>query len=72
MGLNEGNCTDAVGRGKFANLFVPRSALHLHADLHHAPGAFIGPAHAPGVLGIERHGLFLVNIFARLDGGNEA
>ena len=35
------------------------------------PGALERPPHAPRMVGIEGHGLFLINVLARLDGGNE-
>ena len=46
----------------------------LVADLHHAPRAraLVGRAHPLGVLHGERHGLFLVDVFARVERGREA
>src|SRR5579875_2135194 len=45
-----------------------RATGGLNADLHHAMGAEECPPHAPRVIGIESHRLFLVNILARLNG----
>ena len=52
-------------------LLNARSAVHLHADLDHASRPLKCLAHAPGVAGIEGHGLFLVDVFAGLDRGDE-
>ncbi len=46
-------------------------AVHLHAHLHHAPRSGKRLPHAPGVSGIEGHGLLLIHVFARLDRGHE-
>ncbi len=72
MSLNQGHRAHAFRRGEFTHLGIAGPALHLHADLHHAPRPFISPAHAAGMLGIERHGLFLIDVLARLNGGNKA
>ena len=47
-------------------------AVHLHAHLHHASRAGDGLAHPPGVVGVEGHGLLLIDVLAGLDGGHKA
>ena len=48
-----------------------RAARRLAANLHHAAVTLEGLAHPPRVLGIERHRLFLVDVFSGLQRGHE-
>ena len=43
----------------------------LNSNLHHPARAFERFAHAPGVVGVEGHGLFLVHVLPGLKRGNE-
>ncbi len=52
-------------------LAKPGAAGGLDSHLNHAVGLLEGLLHAPRVVGIEGHGLFLVNVFPRLDSGNK-
>jgi hypothetical protein len=63
--------TQAAGPGQLADLLNALSAVHLHADLNHASRTRQRVPHTAGVGGIERHGLLLIHVLARLDRGDE-
>ena len=71
MGLDQRDRAHRLGRGQLAHLLNARAAVHLHADLDDASRRRRGPPHAPGVAGVEGHGLFLVHVLARPDRGDE-
>ncbi len=71
MRLDQRDGAHASRPGQLADLLNALSAVHLHADLNHSSRSRQHFPHAAGVAGIERHGLFLVHVLARLDRGDE-
>ena len=69
--LDQRDRAHRVGRGQLAHFLNPFPAVHLHADLDHTSRATVGVSHPPGVAGVESHRLFLVDVLACLDGGDE-
>jgi hypothetical protein len=68
------NCCDgshAICRSEFTRTREGLPAYRLHTHLYHAVRTFQRTAHASRVVRIKSHGFFLVDILARLDGGNE-
>ena len=71
LSVDGGNHSHAVLLPQFGNWTKARSADRLDPDLHDPIRSFDGLPHSPGVVGIKGHGLFLVNVFAGLNCGNE-
>ena len=68
------NCRDgpqAIWRGEFPRASEGFPAHGLDPHLNHTIRSFHGAAHTARMVGIEGHGLFLIDVFACLNGGNE-
>ena len=69
--MDGGNHAHLLRRHVLADHLDAGPADHLDADLHDASGSIERFPHALGVVGAERHRLFLIDVLTGLDGGHE-
>jgi hypothetical protein len=71
VGVNGRDGSHAFRGRKLACALEGFPTRRLHAYLYNAIRTLEGPPHAPRVVGIKSHGLFLIDILACLEGGNK-